>query len=78
MIPDFNDFLVTLDHDKIGKEIESLHIERFYQVETSENLSDPVIGLIQELYRNSVADACQIVTRVYLAEYHKWLQEYLE
>lgn len=78
MLPDFNDFLVTLDPDKIGKKIQDLHIERLYQIQSSETLSDPVIGLIQELYRNSVADACQIVTRVYLAEYHKWLQEYLE
>lgn len=78
MVPDFSEFLSSLDPDEIGSKINELHLSRIYQLQDNGQLTEPIIGLIQELYRNSVADACQIFTRVYLEEYHNRLQEYLE
>lgn len=77
MIPDFSEFLASIDIDDVGKQIDELQLTRIYELQDNGLLTDPIVGLIQELYKNAIADANKIFF-ITLSAYHEWLKEHLE
>lgn len=71
-LPDFNEFLDSMDEDEMGREIESLapmHIIQFPQ-------NDPVAfqNAMNMLHRETMTRSVKI-SLLFLRKYHEWLQE---
>ena len=71
MLPSFDEFLLSIDNDEIGKEIDRLLP---LHVILSENLTEAESKLASFIYQKAVTDAAK-VSLLYLRKYHDWLQE---
>lgn len=71
----FNDFMRTLDTDKIAGEISQLYNGKPATIVA--NMSQENLGAcLGELYKRAVQDALDI-SLIYLRHYHEWLSEQL-
>lgn len=73
-LPDFNEFLESLDPDEMGSKIDQLIPLRL--IEFNINDQKAFKNVLSMLYQQAAKDSVQI-SLLYLQAYHKWLQQYL-
>lgn len=74
-LPDFSEFMDTLNEDEIVRAIEESVRPQILQVS---NLNDPknITAMVQVMYQNTIS-AATTISNIYLRAYHQWLQTQL-
>ena len=74
-IPDFSEFVQSVDIEKIGKEIDAMNPPHIIQFDSNDKQA--LENAITLIYQQAVSSAVKI-SMLNLQSYHEWLQKQLE
>ena len=74
-LPDFSEFLASVDIDEVAAQYNSLNEFRIIQFEANDTKS--IAAVANMLYQKAVSDAAQI-SMMTLQRSHEWLQKELD
>lgn len=74
-MPDFNEFLASIDPNEMGNKINTVTPLQILQFENG-GLSNNEVAVLQQIYQRAIRASVDI-SLLYLHAYHDWLKECL-